>query len=330
MDRLPRAVTLRGAAELGVTKSSVRHRVQAGRWQRVYRDVYATHSGPLAPETRLQAALAYAGAGAALSHETAAVRLGLRISPVATIHVTVPATRRVRHQEGLVVHYARRLSDQDLRVRRGLACTSIERTVLDLVSTAKTEGKAAAVIVLVVGSRRTTADRLRHRLQDSAGPLMHRRVAAMVLAEAEAGAHSPLELRFSEVCRSHGLPEGTRQVRRLLRGGKAIYLDNLVEEYGLVTELDGHPGHDSAVGAFRDNERDNANVEAGLTPVRAGWENVLDDPCEVARQRAAILVRLGWPGQIAACSPGCSALLSLSDALATPMLTKTRGLMRAG
>jgi very-short-patch-repair endonuclease len=321
---LPRVVTLQQAATLGLTESAVRHRLATGRWQRVYRDVYVTHSGPLAPQTRLLAALAYAGDGAALSHETAAVRLGLLRtlgSPCPVVHLTVPWERRVMPQPGLEIHYARNFTESDTRVRNGLRCTSVERTVVDLVSTARTPGRAAALVLDAVGSRKTTSARLRRAMQRTGRPRRHRQLTTTVLAEAQAGAHSPLELRFVEVCRAHGVPEGARQVRQVVRG-RTIYVDNIVEEYGLVTELDGHAGHDSAAGRFRDLQRDNANVEAGRTPVRVGWESVLDEPCEVARQRGAILRRLGWTGAVTGCSANCAAVVRVDDAPTATGLTK--------
>src|SRR3954452_23103975 len=71
----PRDVlTLEAARSRGITRHAIAHRVARGQWQRVFPRVYATYSGPISEETRLAAALAYAGEGAVLSHQSAAAR----------------------------------------------------------------------------------------------------------------------------------------------------------------------------------------------------------------------------------------------------------------
>ena len=259
MDSWPDVVTLPQAGLLGLSGSAVRHRVRCGQWQRVLRNVHVTHSGPVPAETMLAAMLAYAGRAAALSHSTAAHRHGLGGSRASDgggrTHVSVPGSRRVCPQPGLVLHYPRGLAPGDVRVVRGLACTSVERTVVDLVATAKTPGTAAAFIVSAVGSRRTTAARLRAAWDRPAVPRQHRGVAREVLAKAELGLHSPLELRFDGNNRKHQLPLGVWQFRAVLRG-QPSYLDNIVLPYGLVTETDGREGHEGYDGRLRDNRRE--------------------------------------------------------------------------
>src|SRR3954449_12369464 len=102
---LPPVLTLSEALERGFSRHAVKYRASQGRWQRVYPRVYVTYSGPVLIEHRLQAALAYAARGAALSHETAAVFQRLRVPAVKEIHLTLPATRRIGPQPGLKIHY---------------------------------------------------------------------------------------------------------------------------------------------------------------------------------------------------------------------------------
>ncbi|MGI8683012.1 MAG: type IV toxin-antitoxin system AbiEi family antitoxin domain-containing protein [Mycobacteriales bacterium] len=104
-------VTRAQALAGGLSPDRLRWLLRSGRWQRVYRGIYATHNGPLTPEQREIAALLYAGDGAVLSHYTAAARDGLAGFPTAAVHVTVPVVRRVREQPGIVVHrrFAHRL-----------------------------------------------------------------------------------------------------------------------------------------------------------------------------------------------------------------------------
>jgi hypothetical protein len=301
--KTPSVLTLDGALAAGFSRNAVTYRSSRGDWQRVFPRVYATYSGPVHAEHRLEAALAYAGPGAALSHQTAAVRHGLRVAPAKTLHLTLPAGRRVAAQDGLTLHYSRDLPPSDVRSIRGLACTSVERTVLDLVRNATSPGRAAGIIADAVGSRRTKSDRIRALVEHRAG-VPYRAVLLEVLAKTQDGCHSALELRHAGG-RDHELPMGTRQVRQLL-GGKAAYADNVVEEFQVFTELDGRLGHELEDDRFRDHNRDNANTVAGRSTLRVGWRSVLDEPCEIARQRAWTLRRRGWTGSAKQCGPGCT------------------------
>src|SRR3954452_8927564 len=68
------------------------------RLHRVHRGVYAVGRPELSREGRWKAALLACGDGAALSHESGAVRLGIRAVEEDEIHVSVPGERNPRHQ----------------------------------------------------------------------------------------------------------------------------------------------------------------------------------------------------------------------------------------
>jgi very-short-patch-repair endonuclease len=57
---------------------------------------------------------------------------------------------------------------------------------------------------------------------------------------------------------------------------------------GVVVELDGHLGHDSTGGKFRDMDRDNAVAVGGRFVLRFGWADVHERPCGVARQVSGV------------------------------------------
>jgi hypothetical protein len=313
---LPSVLTLADARSRGFSSQAVKYRVASGRWQRVFPRVYLTYNGPISDEHRIRAALAYAGAGAALSHQTAAVRHRLRVEAVTSIHLVVPAARRISPQKRLTIHYSRDLPLGDVRSVGGLACTSVERTVLDLVRASPSAGRAAGVLADAVASGRTTSARLRVLVRER-HYVPYREDLLDVLTETEAGARSALELRHGLVCRTHGLPIGTRQLRELF-GGRVTYADDLLEEYGIVTEMDGRLGHELAYDRFRDQQRDNANTVIGRSVLRFGWTAALDEPCEVARRRAWLLRSRGWRGTPTPCSPRCPVnepFASLEDAL---------------
>jgi hypothetical protein len=295
----------------GVTRSALAAKLRAGDWQRVFPRVYALHSGTPSYDERLAAALAYAGPGAALSHDTASQLHGLRLtaSPLrrdrdVAIHVTVAEQQRLAPQVGLAIHYARRWPDEDRTRVRGLACTSAPRTVLDLVAKARTPGDAACMVINAVGSRRTTSERIRV-LAQSWPRFRFRAVVLAVVTEAAEGAHSPLELRHARVCRLHALPVGERQAREVL-GGRIVYHDEFLGPVGVVAELDGRAGHSDAQDVFRDMRRDNANSVRGRSVLRVGWKSTLDEPCALMSERLQLLRLKGWHGPVRPCGPGCT------------------------
>jgi predicted transcriptional regulator of viral defense system len=151
-------VTRAQAQRSGLSDDAIAHRVAAGRWQRVHLGVYATFSGPVSRQARLWAAVLYAGAGAVLSHQTAAELQRLLDKPPSLIHLSVPPARRVAPREGLRIHRSRHVL-VGLRFPPGvLPQTSFEDTILDLVDQAGTVDEVCALITRAFGRRLTTRE----------------------------------------------------------------------------------------------------------------------------------------------------------------------------
>jgi hypothetical protein len=286
----------------GFTDEAIGVRLQAGRWRRLYPGVYATFSGPVPSEARRWAALLHAGAGAMLSHQTAAELVGLSNGGSGEIHVTIPASRRVGRIPGVVVHRSRRTAELVHPARRPPQ-TRVEETVLDLTQTAATLDDAIGWLARACGGRLTTPGRLAKALA------VRRRVRwrselLSAVEDVRAGCHSLLELRYlRNVERKHALPTATRQRARPRRGGR-WYDDVRYQRYGTMVELDGRAAHPDE-SRWRDMHRDNAGVANGLSVLRYGTAAVSDRPCEVAVQVAAVLLRNGWAGPPRPCGPQC-------------------------
>jgi very-short-patch-repair endonuclease len=126
------------------------------------------------------------------------------------------------------------------------------------------------------------------------------------LADAEEGAHFPLERRYArDVERAHGLPQAERQARRAI-DGRTHYKDNWYPEYRVCVELDGPTYHQNER-VQQDKRRDNLNlaVDAAQT-YRFGPVDVTERACESAAMVAATLRRRGWPGRPHPCRrPDC-------------------------
>jgi very-short-patch-repair endonuclease len=289
-------LTRRQAATLGVSHSAVRARLATGRWQRLYPGILATFSGPLPRDSSLWAAVLVAGAGGALSHETAAELAGLSPEPDPEIHVSIPLDRRVVQRPGIVVHRATRVVPHPALLPPR---TRIDDTVVDLADAAPNLDSATGWLVRAVASRLTTATRLLATVEQRQR-VRWRRELVGVLADVAEGCHSMLELRYlRRVERAHGLPRGRRQHRR----GR-WYDDVDYAEYGVSVELDGRAAH-PAERAFRDHRRDNAAVLTGARVLRYGFADVAHQPCAVAREVAAVLTAAGWSGCPRSCGPAC-------------------------
>jgi hypothetical protein len=173
----------------------------------------------------------------------------------------------------------------------------VEETVLDLCDVLD-RARVVDLVTRAVQTRKTTADRLCSRLCERPRH-GQRRLLLELLTEVADGAESPLELRYlGDVERRHGLPAGRRQHR-----SRGTFRDVYYDELGTVVELDGRSGHEGP-GRHRDMRRDNRSTLAGESTLRYGWWDVLERPCLVAAEVAAVLARQGWTGQLELC-PNC-------------------------
>jgi hypothetical protein len=294
--------------QVGISGKAVRHRLESGQWRRVHRGVYAAFTGEVSREAKLWAALQRAGAGAMLSHETAAELHGLTDRPGRNIHITVPHSRRPAQQgsiRGVVVHRSDVSRPQPLP-EWVLPRTRVEDTILDLVANASTFDDAYAWVSRAVAERLVTVGMLRAAL-NARRRMRWRGWLTDALADAEDGAQFPLERRYlHDVERAHGLPKAERQARSTI-GGRTHYKDNLYAKYGICVEIDG-PTYHRAERVQKDKDRDNLNLAAdGIQTYRFGPVNVTERACESAAMVAESLQRNGWRGQPHPClRPGCT------------------------
>jgi very-short-patch-repair endonuclease len=295
-------VTRAQALGMGFTPAAIRHHLRAGRWQRLARGAYATFSGPVPRGAHLWGAVLAAGAGAVLSHETAAELWGLLDEPAPLVHVTVPASRRILAPPGTRLHISTRMASAR-HPSRLPPRTRVEATVLDLTQSAPDVASAVGWVVSACARRLTTPDRLRAAV--AARPKLRWRPALLAaLDDSAAGCHSMLEVAYrNRVERTHGLPTAARQVARARRGGR-WYDDVHYPDHSTLVELDGAVAHRPEAAA-RDHRRDNAGTAAGLSVLRYGVGDVLARPCEVAAEVATVLARNGWRGRTRPCGPDC-------------------------
>jgi len=294
-------VTRAQALACGMTVEAIRARVRSGRWQTLFRSVYATYSGPIPRESLRWAAVLRAGERGALSHQTAAELIGLLDEPGPLIHVTVPSDRRIAPIPGVALHYSQRL-DEARHPLRLPAQTRAEETVVDLTQASASLEQALGWIARACGRRITRPERIASVI-DGRKKIRWREDLLAGLDDVAGGAQSSLELRYlREVERAHGLPAGSRQRMVHRRGGRS-YDDVRYAEYGVAVELDGRAAHPDEA-RWRDMRRDNAAATSGRRVLRYGWADVTTSPCEVAAQVATVLCGGGGEERGAVEAPG--------------------------
>jgi very-short-patch-repair endonuclease len=300
------------ALSSGLTRGTIDARVTFGRWKQLYLGVYATFTGHITREAQLWAAVLYAGRGAYLSHETAAEINRLADSQSLVINVTIPANRRVRAPQGVVIH----MSSHKPMVWSppGIPPYSIaEETVIDLAQAATDKDDVIALITSGFNRKLLTESHLRAVAQ-TRKKLRWRHELDEIISMAAGGTHSVLEYRHDrDVQRAHGLPEPVKQARFRKPDGTNGYRDRYYPEYGgLVIELDGKRFHRDEQ-RDRDQERDNQVAVTGST-LRYGWSEVTHKTCETAKQEADALRNRGWTGKLEPCSPSCRAVAGSAQA----------------
>jgi hypothetical protein len=310
------------APAVGLSPAVIEARLRSGRWQPLYRGVYATYTGPVPREGVMWAALLRAGPGAVLSHHTAAELDGLTDRPSRTTHVTVGPGKRVRVSEAelrgslprIMVHRAARL-DAIRHPVRTPPRTRIEETVLDLAELSADFDDAFSWLSRGCGRRLVSPPMLRGALT-MRSRIRWRDEILGALRVIEDGVQSNLEYRYvRDVERAHRLPKAKRQARvaagsaHLASSGtrRSQYLDNLYEAFGVAVELDGSAYH-LVEDRWRDIRRDNVNATSGIVTLRFSWTDVSQRPCAVAADVTGALRQRGWSGRAAQCGPRCMGL----------------------
>ncbi len=295
------AISRQQLLDCGLSPQMIIRRIERGRWQQLFRGVYAVFTGPATRETWLWAAVLCAGRGAVLSHQTAAELHGLMDSRTETIYITVPSNRRIT-TPGIVIRMSARI-EMATQPGREPPRTTVEETVLDLTQLARTIDDACGWITRACGRRLTTEEKLRTALA-MRKKMRWRTELHDVLAAAGDGIHSVLEYRYlRDVERAHRLPRSRHQVRVVI-DGKVVYRDAYHDEYKLAVELDGRNAHPDDE-RWRDNHRDILAGAQGVQTCRYTWRDVYAHPCETAALQAQILRQRGWTGTPKPCSAGC-------------------------
>ena len=237
----------------GVTRNSVRRRVEAGRLYRVHRGVYAVGHPGVSQQGAWMAATLACGKGAVVSHRSAAELWELLKRADGPIHVSVPSDGGKARRPGIRLHRRASLSTRGVTRRRGIPVTKPAQTIADLRG-AVTEAEVRRAIRQAEVLGLPLGEDIRHDRT-----------------------RSDLERAFLRICRRYRLP--APEVNVALGRYEA---DFVWRELGFVVETDGYKYHRGRQAHRDDRRRDLELRSLGFEVQRLSEEQVDDEPERVA------------------------------------------------
>jgi very-short-patch-repair endonuclease/predicted transcriptional regulator of viral defense system len=278
-------VSLEELRVCGLAPTAVAVRVRRGSLHPVHRGVYAVGHPVLTLEGCFLAAVRACGAGAVLSHVSAAALHGFVDPEPRPVEVTVPGPG-TRIVPGVRVHRSAELGRRDVGRRRGIPVTEPARTLLDLAAT-KLDDRALRRAVRQAQSLRAVDAGELARAVARAGPRRGMRRLARIIGTGPAPTRSVLEDVVLDLLLRGGLAHP--QVNVPLRiGGRLVVPDFRWPRQRLVLEADGAAWHDGPLARDDDAERQALLEAHGERVVRVTWRQAIDRPTQtLARLRAA-------------------------------------------
>jgi very-short-patch-repair endonuclease/predicted transcriptional regulator of viral defense system len=259
----------------GFTEGTVRSATRRGELRRVLPGVFAVTSVPTSWEQRPMAGTLWGGQITLASHLTAG-RIH-ELLPPQTGPIELTADHRLHKRPGFVVHQRQLLHDE-LTVARGIPCTSVERTLVDLCHSCFTE-VAETALDAALRMKKVKLEGLIRYCERAAGRCLRGvatlRMLLSVRGDDQALSESPLEDLFGRVMRKGSLPIGQRQAPR--DGVPTGRVDILYPEHNLVIELDGRKWHSGRQDLMRDKRYDNLINISGRRVLRLTWEDLAHD-----------------------------------------------------
>jgi hypothetical protein len=272
----------------GFHASAIRRRVAAGRLHPLHAGVYAVGHRVVSQHGRWMAAVLACGDRALLSHRSAAALWGILLTAGSGVDVTA---RTCGGRPGVVLHWPRRVHDQDRAVCDGIPVTAVPCTLLNLAQEVSARrlrprqlSRALEAAELKGLFDLAAMERLIARSRGRPGMTALR--AALLDYRPQVFTRSKLERRFLDLCERAGLP---RPAANAVVAGDEV--DMLWRTERLVVELDGEQVHRTRAAFERDRRRDTALQIAGYRVVRITDRRTADSPHEVAETVRLLLNR---------------------------------------
>jgi very-short-patch-repair endonuclease len=273
--------------DAGWTRDEINWRIGAGRLHRLHAGVYAIGHQVIPREGRWMAAVLASAPEAVLSHWSAAALWMIRPNSRERIDVTVPHRSR---SSDLIRRHVSQVPNDERTMRERIPVTSVPRTIFDLAATEPAEvveNLLREMEHLELRDRLSLLDLL-ERYPGKRGSRKVRSALERLKEEPEGRKRSPLEERFAPFLRHHHLLL-PRFNDWILLGDKNFQVDCHWPGTGQIVELDGWEGHKSRTAFREDRARDRRLKVAGYSVTRLTWNQLDDEPEEVAADLRALL-----------------------------------------
>jgi hypothetical protein len=295
-----RLVLRRDAVRQGWSDDELGRLVRGQQWCRLRRGAYLDGHPPQDAARRhrllVEATLSALRRPAVVSHQSAAVLLGLPLWDVALdrVHVTRSPTGWGDVSPTLHVHVAR-LGDDEVTAVAGMPVTTRVRTALDLARSCPFE---VTVVLLDAALHQglLTHDQVAARLFDLAG-VRGSRGAARAVAFADGRSESVGESRSRVLLQRLGLPPSALQFEVTSTGGRVLARTDFAwEDRRVVGEFDGRvkygrlvrPGQQPGDVVFAEKRREDAIRDEGWSVVRWTWSDLAAPLTLAQRLRRAL------------------------------------------
>jgi predicted transcriptional regulator of viral defense system len=274
----------------GISQSALSRHVMAGHLHQIHRGVYAVMPPNLLTRHArdLAAVFACARPTAALSHQSAAMNLALRVYSGRRIHVAVP-TQSGRAVKGIVIHRSATLRPGDIVIANGIPTTKPARTLLDLAGVVTADALSKALSI-AIESRVADLRELDEQLDRASTRPETRTLRSALATYTESFNLNELERRFDAIIGAAGLPEPRRQQWLDLGDGEPmIRPDFLWPSIKLIIETDGWGAHGHRSAFETDRRRDQRAAARGFQTVRITRNQVRDEAPRLQMMLAAVV-----------------------------------------
>jgi Transcriptional regulator, AbiEi antitoxin/Protein of unknown function (DUF559) len=275
-------VTTSEALAIGMSKTTLARRAEAGVLRRIGRGVFMLAGTEEEHDSILEAACRKLEA--VVSHESAGRLHRFDGLPWIMPTVTVPH-RRTYSFEGVIVHQSTDITDEQLVQANGLPVTNPERTIIDLAASVS-EARLDWVLDRALSSGAVDLESLAALFADLGRRGKPGTTAMRRLLEKRGQAYVPpdtvLEQRLLSIIENAGLPRPTPQFTPPWLVPINGRVDLAYEDDRLIIEGDSRKWHLLMKSFETDRQRDNHAQLAGWRILRFTWRQIIDEPEMIA------------------------------------------------
>jgi Transcriptional regulator, AbiEi antitoxin/Protein of unknown function (DUF559) len=271
-------VTRGEALAIGISKTTLARRANAGILRRIERGVFMLAGTEHEHDSILEAACRKLEA--VVSHESAGRLHQFDGLPWIMPTVTVPH-RRTYIFEGVVVHQSTDISDDQLVLINRLPVTNPERTIIDLAASVS-ERRIDWILDRALSSGSVDLERLALLFADIGRRGKPGTTSIRKLLEKRGQEYVPpdtvLEQRLLAIIENADLPRPTPQFTPTWLAPTNGRVDLAYEDHRLIIEGDSRKWHLLMKSFETDRQRDNQAQLAGWRILRYTWRQIVDEP----------------------------------------------------